>query len=293
MTNRIATPLKTKSLLKKHGLHLKKSLGQNFLIDESIIDRIVSSLDLTQLDGAIEIGPGLGALTERLSEKAGKVVCVEIDGRLVPVLQDLFQDQNHVKILHEDFLKLDLNELTKEFSVGQELTVAANLPYYITTPILLKLLHGSLPLKTIVVMVQKEVASRIAASPGQKEYGSLSIAVQYYARAETFLTVPKSSFLPNPKVDSAVLRLDMLPEPAVNLKDEAFFFTVVRSAFRQRRKTLFNNLTHNLFPQFNKEDIRECILESDIDPKRRAETLSLTEFAQLSKGLLKLKQYEA
>ncbi|HET7658651.1 MAG TPA: 16S rRNA (adenine(1518)-N(6)/adenine(1519)-N(6))-dimethyltransferase RsmA, partial [Bacillales bacterium] len=239
--------------------------------------------------GVMEIGPGLGALTEELAERAGKVVSVEIDGRLVPVLRDLFQERDNVVIVHEDFLKLDLKEIAKEFSLHQKLTVAANLPYYITTPILLKLLHGELPLQTIVVMVQKEVASRIAASPGEKDYGSLSIAVQYYAHAETFMYVPRSSFLPNPNVDSAVLRLDMLPERAVHVCDEEFFFKVVRSAFRQRRKTLFNNLTHNLFPNVNKEEIRETLIQGDIDPKRRAETLSIEEFAHLSDFLMKYK----
>jgi len=287
MSKRIATPLKTKTLLNQYGLKLKKSLGQNFLIDESVLDQIMDSLNLSKSDGVIEIGPGLGALTEKLAEKAGKVVSVEIDGRLVPVLRELFQDKSNVQILHQDFLKVDLVELANEFLPGQKLTVAANLPYYVTTPILLKLLHGELPLKSIVVMVQKEVASRIAASPGEKDYGSLSIAVQYYAQAESILYVPRSSFLPNPNVDSAVLKLDILSEPAVRIKDETFFFKVVRSAFRQRRKTLFNNVTHNLFPQVDKDEIRSMMLDSGIDPKRRAETLSLEEFASLCESLTK------
>ncbi|HET7580821.1 MAG TPA: 16S rRNA (adenine(1518)-N(6)/adenine(1519)-N(6))-dimethyltransferase RsmA [Bacillales bacterium] len=281
----IATPGKTKELLRKHGLSLKKSLGQNFLIDANILRNIVSSLNLTKANGVIEIGPGIGALTEALADEAGKVVAVEIDGRLVPVLRELFENRENVKILHNDFLKLDLREIAREFEPGQELMVAANLPYYITTPILLKLLHSELPLRSIIVMVQKEVAARMGAAPGDKDYGSLSIAVQYYAEAETVLNVPKSAFLPNPNVDSAVLRLDLRPEPAVRVNDEEFLFKVVRASFGQRRKTIFNNLTHNLFHKKLKEDVRDCLEKAGIDPSRRAETLSIAEFARLSEAL--------
>lgn len=285
MTKSIASLQRTKELLKRHGLHLKKSLGQNFLIDEMILHRIVSTLDLTVENGAIEIGPGIGALTEELAQKAGKVVSVEIDGRLVSVLRQIFEPNNNVKVIHADFLKLDLDELKAEFGPDQKLTVAANLPYYITTPILLKLLHSDLNLRTIVVMVQKEVADRIAAKPGDKSYGSLSIAVQYYARAATVLEVPRTAFLPNPNVDSAVLRLEMLSEPPVRVSDEDFFFQVIRASFRQRRKTIFNNLTHNLFPKIEKEELRGKLEASGIDPARRAETLSIEEFARLAEAV--------
>lgn len=288
MTKSIATPQKTKELLKRHGLNLKKSLGQNFLIDGNILNNLVSNLNLTAEDGVIEIGPGIGALTEELAKRAGKVVTVEIDGRLIPVLREIFEPYQNVKIIHKDVLKLDLKEVDAEFGPDQKITVAANLPYYITTPILLKLLHSELCLRTIIVMVQKEVAARIAAEPGDKNYGSLSIAVQYYAQAETVMEVPRTAFLPNPNVDSAVLRLDMLAEPAVRPSDEDFFFKVVRAAFRQRRKTIFNNLTHNLFPNAHKNEVRSRLERANIDPARRAETLSIEEFAQLSEAVLTL-----
>ncbi|HET7615878.1 MAG TPA: 16S rRNA (adenine(1518)-N(6)/adenine(1519)-N(6))-dimethyltransferase RsmA [Bacillales bacterium] len=289
MTKEIATPGKTKALLSQYGLSLKKSLGQNFLTDLTILNRIADVLELSGEDGVIEIGPGIGALTQKLADRADKVVAVEIDGRLVPVLKELFSDQPHVTIVHEDFLKLNLQQMAvAEFKPKQNLTVAANLPYYITTPILLKLIHSGLPLKRIVVMVQKEVANRIAAEPGDKSYGSLSIAVQYFADARAVLEVPKTAFLPNPKVDSAVLRLNMLPRPAVEVADEEFFFKVVRNSFRQRRKTIFNNLSRNLFSEIDKTAVVECFESADIDPKRRAETLSLEEFARLSGQLLQL-----
>ncbi|HEX6923139.1 MAG TPA: 16S rRNA (adenine(1518)-N(6)/adenine(1519)-N(6))-dimethyltransferase RsmA [Bacillales bacterium] len=288
MSKSIATPYRTKKLLQKHGLSLKKSLGQNFLIDPNILQNLVGFLNLAGNEGVLEIGPGIGALTESLAERAGKVVAVEIDGRLVPVLREAFADTGHVKIIHGDVLELDLQEVANEFDAGQDLIAAANLPYYITTPILLKLLHSDLPLRVIMVMVQKEVAARIAASPGEKDYGSLSIAVQYYAEAETVMHVPRSAFLPNPNVDSAVLRLNIRPEPAVDVTDEEFFFQVVRAAFGQRRKTIFNNLTHNLFSRDEKESVRHCLEKAEIDPGRRGETLSIVEFARLSDGLLQL-----
>lgn len=287
----IATPQRTKELLAKHGLSLKKRLGQNFLIDTNILRNLVTALHITRESGVIEIGPGIGALTEALANAAGKVVAIEIDDRFIPVLQETFRELDNVSIICADVLKLNLQEvITEEFAPGQDIIVAANLPYYITTAILLKLLHADLPLQSIVVMVQKEVAARIAASPGEKDYGSLSIAVQYYAHAQTVMNVPRQAFLPNPNVDSAVLRLDMRTYPAVPVTDEAFFFRVVRASFGQRRKTLFNNLTHNLFPGVAKAEISGELEKADIDPKRRAETLSLEEFARLSEVLLSLSQ---
>lgn len=287
----IATPQRTKELLAKHGLSLKKRLGQNFLIDTNILRNLVTALHITRESGVIEIGPGIGALTEALANAAGKVVAIEIDDRFIPVLQETFGELDNVSIICADVLKLNLQEvITEEFAPGQDIIVAANLPYYITTAILLKLLHADLPLQSIVVMVQKEVAARIAASPGEKDYGSLSIAVQYYAHAQTVMNVPRQAFLPNPNVDSAVLRLDMRTYPAVPVTDEAFFFRVVRASFGQRRKTLFNNLTHNLFPNVAKDEISGELEKAGIDPKRRAETLSLEEFARLSEVLLSLSQ---
>ncbi|HET7629499.1 MAG TPA: 16S rRNA (adenine(1518)-N(6)/adenine(1519)-N(6))-dimethyltransferase RsmA [Bacillales bacterium] len=292
MTKNIASPGKTKALLREHGLSLKKSLGQNFLIDAAVLDRITEVLQLSSGDGVLEIGPGIGALTQQLARRADRVVAVEIDERMVKVLRCLFADEERVTVIHEDFLKVDLNDLISEqFKPGQRVTVAANLPYYITTPILLKLVHSGLSFEKIVVMVQKEVAERIAASPGDKNYGSLSIAVQYYAHASTALTVPKTAFLPNPKVDSAVLALVMRPDPAVEVADEDFFFKVVRNAFKQRRKTIYNNLSRNLLPNVDKPVLMACFENSGIDPKRRAETVSLREFAALSDELLPLARH--
>ncbi|HET7521867.1 MAG TPA: 16S rRNA (adenine(1518)-N(6)/adenine(1519)-N(6))-dimethyltransferase RsmA [Bacillales bacterium] len=289
MTNRIATPQRTKALLEKYSLSLKKSLGQNFLIDANILRNLVGVFELSGDSGVIEVGPGLGALTEAMAEKAGKVVTVEIDGRLVPVLKGLFAGVENVRIVHADILKLNLHEVVgEELSRYEELVVAANLPYYITTPILLKLLHSGLPFRTIVVMVQKEVAARITASAGHKAYGSLSVAVQYFADAATVMNVPRTAFLPNPNVDSAVLRLSMRDEPAVKVTDEPFFFRVVRAAFGHRRKTIFNNLTNNLFSRDEKEAVRFRLGSAGIDPARRAETVSIEEFARLSEALLPL-----
>lgn len=284
---KIATPQRTKELLRQHDLSLKKSLGQNFLIDANILRRLLENIDLDRDTGVIEIGPGIGALTEALAEEAAQVVTIEIDRRLISVLRSLFADTGNVRVIHADVLALDLHDVvTETFSPQQELVVAANLPYYITTPILLKLLHNDIPFRSIVVMVQKEVAARIAAPPGNKAYGSLSVAVQYYARARTVMNVPKTAFLPNPHVDSAVLRLDMRQQPAVNVADETFFFQVVRAAFGQRRKTIFNNLTHHLFPREEKDKVRRCFTSADVDPGRRAETLSIGEFARLTDALV-------
>lgn len=286
MTKDIATPLHTKEILKKHGFKVKKSLGQNFLIDTNILRNIVDKAGLTKQSGVIEIGPGIGALTQQLAQTAEKVVAFEIDQRLLPVLQDTLSSHDNVRVIHADILNVDLHEvLTQEFSREQDLVACANLPYYVTTPILMNLLTSGLPLRAIVVMIQKEVAERISASPGEKAYGSLSIAVQYYANAETVMKVPKTVFMPSPNVDSAVLRLTMHTSPPVAVKDELFFFSVVRASFAQRRKTIYNNLTHNLLPSTEKSQVKAKLEEAGINPGRRGETLSINEFARLSDTL--------
>lgn len=287
MSKPIATPYRTKQLLQKHGLSLKKSLGQNFLIDANVLRNLVRHLDVKPDTGVVEIGPGIGALTEPLAELAEKVVTVEIDGRLIPVLQEVCNSYNNVRVVHADILKLNVRELASEFRPGQDLIAAANLPYYITTPILMKLLHGGLTFRSIVVMMQKEVAKRITASPGEKDYGSLSIAVQYYARTQVVMNVPKTAFMPNPGVDSAVLHLAIRPEPVTAVGNEEFFFQVVRACFGQRRKTIFNNLTR-FFSGLEKATIRNDLQTAGLDPTRRAETLSIDEFAHLSDTLLPL-----
>jgi 16S rRNA (adenine1518-N6/adenine1519-N6)-dimethyltransferase len=283
----IATPLRTKEILKKYGFSFKKSLGQNFLIDTNILKNIVEHANLTEQSGAIEIGPGIGALTEQLAKSSKKVTAFEIDQRLLPILKDTLSPYNNVKVIHEDVLKADVKKvIEEEFADTPDIMVVANLPYYVTTPIILKLLTEKLPIRGIVVMLQKEVADRIAAKPGTKEYGSLSIAIQYYTEAETVMVVPKTVFMPQPNVDSAVIRLTVRERPVVEVKDEDFFFTLTRSSFAQRRKTILNNLTSQLPDGKAKKDIILAALEkSNIDPTRRGETLSIQEFGKLSDEL--------
>ncbi|SCC42620.1 MULTISPECIES: 16S rRNA (adenine(1518)-N(6)/adenine(1519)-N(6))-dimethyltransferase RsmA [Priestia] len=287
MTKDIATPTRTKEILKKYGFTFKKSLGQNFLIDTNILNRIVDHAELTDETGAIEIGPGIGALTEQLAKRAKKVLAFEIDQRLLPILADTLSPYPHAKVIHQDVLKANLKEtLAQEFEGIEDLMVVANLPYYVTTPILMKLLEEQIPVRGIVVMLQKEVAERIAAKPGTKDYGSLSIAIQYYTEAETVMVVPKTVFNPQPNVDSAVIRLIRRNEPAVKVENEAFFFKVVRASFGQRRKTILNNLVNNLpNGKANKAAIEQALSEASVDPKRRGETLSIEEFGKLSDEL--------
>ncbi|MGG0508183.1 16S rRNA (adenine(1518)-N(6)/adenine(1519)-N(6))-dimethyltransferase RsmA [Priestia megaterium] len=289
MLKDIATPNRTKEILKKYGFTFKKSLGQNFLIDTNILHRIVDHAEITEETGAIEIGPGIGALTEQLAKRAKKVLAFEIDQRLLPILADTLSPYPNAKVIHQDVLKADLKGmLEQEFENIEDLMVVANLPYYVTTPILMKLLEEQIPVRGIVVMLQKEVADRIAAKPGTKEYGSLSIAIQYYTEAETVMIVPKTVFNPQPNVDSAVIRLLRRPKPAVEVQDEAFFFQVVRASFGQRRKTILNNLVNNLpNGKQKKADIEQALSTAEIDPKRRGETLSIQEFGKLSDQLLK------
>jgi 16S rRNA (adenine1518-N6/adenine1519-N6)-dimethyltransferase len=287
MIKDIATPIRTKAILEKYGFSFKKSLGQNFLIDTNILNRIVDHAGLTKESGAIEIGPGIGALTEQLAKNCQKVVAFEIDQRLIPILEDTLSPYPHVKVIHEDVLKADvLSVMENEFKEMDDVMVVANLPYYVTTPIIMKLLEDQLPIRGIVCMLQKEVADRISAKPGTKEYGSLSIAVQYYTMAEIVMIVPKTVFVPQPNVDSAVIRLTRRLTPIVEVKDEAFFFQVTRASFAQRRKTLLNNLQSGLKNGKEKKELILSILEIvQIEPSRRGETLSIEEFARLSDAL--------
>lgn len=288
MNKDIATPIRTKEILKKYGFSFKKSLGQNFLIDTNILNRIVDFAELTDDSGAIEIGPGIGALTEQLAKRSKKVTAFEIDQRLLPILADTLSPYNNVKIIHEDILKANVAQvISEEFTDNQDLMVVANLPYYVTTPIILKLLSENLPIRGIVCMLQKEVADRIAAKPGTKEYGSLSIAIQYYTTAETVMIVPKTVFMPQPNVDSAVIRLTKRENPIVKVRDEEFLFMVTRASFAQRRKTILNNLSSQLPDgKAKKEQIIEALEQTGIDPTRRGETLTIEEFGRLSDALL-------
>ncbi|MDH4619130.1 16S rRNA (adenine(1518)-N(6)/adenine(1519)-N(6))-dimethyltransferase RsmA [Brevibacillus sp. AY1] len=279
----IATPTRTKEILEKYGFSFKKSLGQNFLIDTNILHNIIAAADLTKEKAAIEIGPGIGALTEQLGRAAGKVMAIEIDQRLLPILSDTLSPYDNVDVVHGDVLELNLQELIEDKLAGfEKISVVANLPYYVTTPILMKLLEERLPLENIVVMIQKEVAERIAAKPGTKEYGSLSVAAQFYADTQVAMIVPASVFVPRPNVDSAVIRLKVRDRPAVEVDDEDVFFRVVKSSFALRRKTLLNNLMNGLFPKAQKDAVVQMLEEIGIDPTRRGETLNMEEFARLA-----------
>lgn len=281
----IGTPRRTKEIIAKHGFSFKKSLGQNFLIDGNVLNNIVAAAELDEHKGALEIGPGIGSLTQKLADAAGKVTAIEIDQRLIPILADVLSDRPEVSVIHGDVLKLDLKELfQRQFADCSGVSVVANLPYYVTTPILMRLLEERLPLQHIVVMIQKEVAERMAAKPGGKEYGSLSVAVQYYCVPQLVCTVPHTVFIPQPNVDSAVIKLTVRDKPAVDVPNEDYFFRVVQASFAQRRKTLMNNLTA-FVGKDRREELTSLLTQIGIDPGRRGETLSLEEFAELSKSL--------
>ena len=283
----IATPIRTKMILEKYGFSFKKSLGQNFLIDTNILRNIVEHAGLTDESAAIEVGPGIGALTEQLAKVCKKVVAFEIDQRLLPILNDTLSPYPNTKIIHQDVLKANVKEVIDEELMGiEDIMVVANLPYYVTTPIILKLLEERLPIRGIVCMLQKEVADRIAAKPGTKEYGSLSIAIQFYTEAEIVMMVPKTVFIPQPNVDSAVIRLTKRNEPLYPVISEDFFFTVTRGSFAQRRKTILNNLMSSLPKgKEKKEMILSALQEAEVEPSRRGESLSIKEFALLSDAL--------
>jgi len=284
----IATPSRTKEILKKHGFSFKKSLGQNFLTEPNILRKIAEAGDLSKEDGVIEIGPGIGALTEHLARHAGKVLAFEIDQRLIPVLEDTLSPYDNITVVNEDILKADVvAEAKKVFDEEQPIKVVANLPYYITTPIMMHLLMSPLDITTMVVMMQKEVADRMTAKPSTKAYGSLSIAVQFYMEAKLAFIVPKTAFVPQPNVDSAIIKLEKRDKPIVDVIDETFFFELTRASFTQRRKTLWNNLTSH----FGKDEdtkywLQTSLDECSIDPKRRGETLSIEEFGKLSNALI-------
>ncbi|ALC87107.1 MULTISPECIES: 16S rRNA (adenine(1518)-N(6)/adenine(1519)-N(6))-dimethyltransferase RsmA [unclassified Bacillus (in: firmicutes)] len=287
MQKDIATPIRTQEILKKYGFSFKKSLGQNFIIDPNILRNIVSHADLTKDSAAIEIGPGIGALTEHLARAAGKVVAFEIDQRLLPVLEDTLSPYDNVEIIHSDILEANVKQIFEDKLTGiKDVMVVANLPYYVTTPILLKLLMDRLPIRGMVVMMQKEVADRITAVPGTKAYGSLSIAIQYYMKAEVAMVVPRGVFMPQPNVESAVIKLTRHETPPVQVMDEDFLFQVSRGSFVQRRKTIINNLQSSLpNGKEKKEIIIECLQKVNIDPSRRGETLSIEEFGRLADEL--------
>lgn len=277
----LASPTVIKNIAAKYGFTFKKGLGQNFLTSKEILERIAESAEIEY--GAIEIGPGFGVLTDELAERAEKVVALEIDERLIPVLKDTMSDRDNIKVINADVMKTDMAKLIEEEFGEKPVSIAANLPYYITTPIITMLLESRLPVKNIVVMVQKEVAERISAAPGSKDYGALTVMCRYFTRPELVCVVPASLFVPHPKVDSAVLRLRVLDKPSVEVSDEKLFFRTVKAAFSQRRKTLLNCLAAN-FPH-GKAALTDILESLGIDPRRRGETLSIAEFAELSEKL--------
>jgi 16S rRNA (adenine1518-N6/adenine1519-N6)-dimethyltransferase len=289
VSNWISSPRRTSEIMKSHGFAVKKSLGQNFLIDPNILDKIVQAAELDGDKGAIEIGPGLGALTQKLAVNAGKVLAIEIDQRLIPILHETLAGFSGVTVIHGDVLSADLPSLIDTHLEGcSTISVVANLPYYITTPILMRLLEDRIPLQHIVVMIQKEVAERMNAEPGTKDYGSLSVAIQYYAETKLITHVPHTVFIPQPHVDSSVIRLTIRERPPVQVRDESFFFKVVRASFTQRRKTLINNLSGALVAKGDKkgkEFILKVLEQVGINPSRRGETLSIGEFSLLSNAL--------
>ena len=284
MREKITLPKVTKKFLKEHGIRIKKRLGQNFLIDERILDRIVETADLGKDDIVIEIGPGMGILTKKLAEKAQKVLAIELDENLVKLLRETLALFKNVEIIQADILKINLTELIKSKvqNPKSEVKVVANLPYYITTPIIIHLLKAREILSDIVIMVQKEVGRRMVAKPRTKDYGALSLLVQYYTKPQIPIKVPGSAFLPEPEVDSCVVNLEVREQPAVKVKDEELFFKVVRAAFEQRRKALKNALSRTKDLKLSKKKVLEILEKVDIKPLRRGETLSLEEFARLS-----------
>ncbi|MBP5529780.1 MAG: 16S rRNA (adenine(1518)-N(6)/adenine(1519)-N(6))-dimethyltransferase RsmA [Lachnospiraceae bacterium] len=277
----LGNPSKTSEVLNKFGLTAQKRYGQNFLIDANILEKIVASAGITKEDTVLEIGPGIGTLTQYLAEAAKKVICVEIDKNMIPVLEYTLADFDNVTVINQDILKADIVNILKE-NGAESAKVVANLPYYITTPIIMELLEKDLPIESITVMIQKEVAERMQTGPGSKDYGALSLAVAFYSNAEVKMTVSPNCFIPRPNVDSAVIRLDKLKEPAVKVNNRSEMFRIIKGAFEQRRKTLTNALSHSSAYKTDKKNIENALLEMGKNINIRGEELTLEEFARLS-----------
>lgn len=284
---KLSNPQRTIEVIKKYEFCFQKKLGQNFLIDGHVLDKIIAGAGVTKDDMVLEIGPGIGTMTQYLAEAAGKVVAVEIDRNLLPILQETLADYDNVKVIHADVLSLDLEKLVQEENGGRPIKVVANLPYYITTPIIMALFEQHVPLANVTVMVQKEVAARMKSGPGSKDYGALSLAVQYYAEPYIVANVPCNCFMPRPNVDSAVIRLTRYEEPPVQVKDEKMLFKIIRASFNQRRKTLQNGLNNSSELNFTKDQIAAAIAEAGFSPSVRGEALTLEQFAKLTDILLK------
>lgn len=279
---KLSNPQKTIETIKKYQFNFQKKFGQNFLIDEHVIQKIINGAQVTKDDFVLEIGPGIGTMTQYLAEAAREVAAVEIDKKLIPILGETLSEYDNVTIINEDILKVDIGALALERNAGKPIKVVANLPYYITTPIIMGLFESHVPIDNITVMVQKEVADRMKVGPGSKDYGALSLAVQYYAKPYLVANVPANCFIPRPNVDSAVIRLTRHESPAVEVEDETLMFNMIRASFNQRRKTLQNGLKNSgLFPM-SKEEIIEVIKEAGLPETVRGEALTLEQFARLS-----------
>lgn len=276
----LGVPQNTIAVLQKYNFVFQKKFGQNFLIDSHVLEKIVEAAQITPEDCVLEIGPGIGTMTQYLAESAREVVAVEIDRALIPILQDTLSAYDNVTVLNEDIMKVDVWQIVRERNQGRPIKVVANLPYYITTPIVMSLLESHVPLQSITIMVQKEVADRMQVGPGTKDYGALSLAIQYYAEPEVVARVPANCFMPRPNVDSTVIRLTRYQEPPVEVQDEKYLFSLIRASFNQRRKTLVNGLSNGL--GISREQVTAALEEMGLSATVRGETLTLEQFARLS-----------
>ena len=284
----LGNPKYTIEVLQKYGFVFQKRFGQNFLIDTHVLDRIIQASEITKDDFVLEIGPGIGTMTQYLADSAREVTAVEIDDALIPILKDTLKEWDNVNVIHGDILKTDIRKIADEKNQGRPIKVVANLPYYITTPIIMGLFESHVPVDSITVMVQKEVADRMQTGPGSKDYGALSLAVQYYAKTEIVANVPPNCFMPRPKVGSAVIRLERYAEPPVEVKDEKLMFRIIRASFNQRRKTLVNGLKNSPEVPFSKEQIEEALGMCGLSLNIRGEALTLEQFAQLANAFSSL-----
>ena len=281
MNQKLSDPKKTIDVIQKYQFAFQKRFGQNFLIDAHVLEKIVNAAGITKDDCVLEIGPGIGTMTQYLAESAGQVIAVEIDTNLLPILTDTLKDYSNVKVINQDILKVDINELVKEYNNGRPIKVVANLPYYITTPIIMGLFESNVPIDNITVMVQKEVAERLTAKTGTRLAGAITYAVEYYSDATSIIKVPKESFVPSPKVESEVIKLKVRKGKKIQVKDEKLLFNIISKSFMQRRKTLSNVLTNNNI-MHSKEDVKNMWKELEIDENVRGESLTLEQFGKIA-----------
>lgn len=281
----LVNPQNTIEILKKFDVHFQKKFGQNFLIDSHVLDKIIRAADISKEDGVLEVGPGIGTMTQYLCENAGRVLCVEIDKALLPILEYTLADYDNVNVINGDILKQDIWELARKYNDGKPFKVVANLPYYITTPIIMSFLENDSPISSITVMVQKEVAERMQAEPGTKAYGALSLAVQYYSKPYLAANVPMNCFMPRPNVASAVISLERYDEPPVKTKEEKLMFELIRASFQVRRKTLWNGIKISNSLNYTREEIEKVLTDMGLDVNVRGETLNLAQFAELADRL--------